>query len=428
MAITIDRRTCLRGACALLGLPLLEAMRPRSFAGEPPSTASPRPRLLFIDEIGNGVDNVRWYPTKLGRDWEITETLRPLEPFRDQITVLSGLRQTHDANGHLAADTFLTGAKATENAVSVDQVAAEHLGRDVQYPSLVLGPGGAGTQKKARTLSFDRKGRPIPSISDTEELFRKLFVAPTDTAVREAEARIARNESILDGLEAQTAALQRRISQEDARQVDAYLDAVRDMERQIARDRAWLRKSPPDVDKESFVAAQEAGGRQAAKYELTRLALLTERSRVATLMLTYWLGSVHSNTHHRGLKKNLDIVAERDLKAVKQFASFVESMQATPVGDGSLLDYTCIMFGSHMNNGTGWGQGFPFKSTFDSHSVRNLPILLVGGRKLGVKQGQHLLFPEEKTTMSQLFVEMLKIGGVAEPTFNGLDKGIPDLT
>ena len=402
-------------------------MQPGLFAGELPSPG-PRPRLLFIDEIGNGVDNVRWYPTKLGRDWEITETLRPLAPFRDQITVLSGLRQTHDDNGHLAADTFLTGAKATANAVSVDQVAAEHLGQDVQYPSLVLGPGGTGTQKWASTLSFDRKGRPIPSISDTEDLFRKLFVAPTDAAIREAEARIARNESILDGLEAQTAALQKRISKEDGRQVEAYLDAVRDMERQISRDRAWLRKAPPDVDKASFVAAQKGGKRQPPMYELTRLALLTERSRVATLMFTSGLGSVHGHTHHGGMQKNLDIVFERDLKAVEQFAGFVESLQATPVGEGSLLDYTCIMFGSHMNNGTGWGQGFPFKSTFDSHSVRNLPILLVGGRKLGVKQGQHLLFPDEKTTMSQLFVEMLKIGGIAEPTFNGLDRGIPGLT
>lgn len=426
MAILIDRRTCLRGTCALLGLPLLEAMRPRLFAGEGASQSS-NPRLLFIDEIGNGVDNVRWYPTRLGREWEITETLRPLEPFREQITVLSGLRQTHDANGHLAADTFLTGAKATANAVSVDQVAAEHLGRDVQYPSLVLGPGGTGTQKSARTLSFDRKGRPIPSISDTEDLFRKLFVAPTDAAIREAEARIARNESILDGLEAQTAALRRRVSKDDARQVDAYLDAVRDMERQIARDRAWLHKAPPDVDKASFLAAQDRGGRQPPMYELTRLALLTERTRVATLMFTHHLGSVHANTHHRGLKENLDIVFERDLKAVEQFAAFVESLQATPVGDGSLLDHTCIMFGSHMNNGTGWGQGFPFKSTFDSHSVRNLPILFVGGRKLGVKQGQHLLFPNEETTLSQLFVEMLRIAGVPEPTFNDVDKGIPEL-
>lgn len=429
MTTGIDRRTCLRSACALLGLPLLEAMPPRLFADEPSSpTPAPRPRLLFIDEIGNGVDNVRWYPTKLGRDWEITETLRPLAPFRDQITVLSGLRQTHDANGHLAADTFLTGAKAKANAVSVDQVAAEHLGRDVQYPSLVLGPGGTGTQQSARTLSFDRKGRPIPSISDTEDLFRKLFVAPTDAAIREAEARIARNESILDGLESQTVALQKRISKEDSRQVEAYLDAVRAMERQIARDRDWLRKAPPEVDKASFVAAQNRRGRQPPMYELTRLALLTERTRVATLMLTSGLGSVHANTHHRGQQENLDIVAARDLEAVTQFASFVESMQATPIGEGNLLDYTCILFGSHMNNGTGWGQGFPFKSTFDSHSVRNLPILLVGGRKLGVKQGQHLLFPEEKTTMSQLFVEMLKISGLPEPTFNGLDKGISGLT
>lgn len=144
----------------------------------------PKPRLLFIDEIGNGVDNVRWYPTKLGRDWEITETLRPLEPFRDQVTVLSGLRQTFD------------------------------------------------------------------------DLFQKLFVAPTGAAVREAEACQSRNESILDGLEAQTESLRKAISAEDARQVEAYLDAVREMDRQIARDRDWLHKAPPDVDKAAFVAAE----------------------------------------------------------------------------------------------------------------------------------------------------------------------------
>lgn len=424
----INRRTCLRGTCALLGLPLLEAMLPRLLANDQTAKANvPQPRLLFIDEIGNGVDNVRWYPTKLGREWEITETLRPLEPFRDHMTVLSGLRQTYDDNGHLAADTFLTGAKATSNAVSVDQVAAEHLGRDVQFPSLVLGPGGTGTVKWSSTLSYDRKGRPIPSISDAGALFQKLFVAPTDAAVREAEARISRNESILDGLEAQTVALRKSISAEDARQVDAYLDAVREMERQIARDRAWLHKAPPDVDKAAFAAAEKQG-RQPPMYELMRMALLAERSRVGTLMFTSGLGSVHGATHHKGQQSNLDVVAARDLKAVKLFASFVASMQATPVGDGTLLDYTCILFGSHMNNGTGWAQGFPFKSTFDTHSVRNLPILLVGGRKLGVKQGQHLLFPDEKTTLSQLFVEMLKIGGIPKPTFNGLEQGISELS
>jgi hypothetical protein len=423
----IDRRTCLRGTCAVLGLPLLESMQTRVLANDQAGTANvPKPRLLFIDEIGNGVDNVRWYPTKLGRDWEITETLRPLEPFRDQITVLSGLRQTFDDNGHLAADTFLTGARATSNSVSVDQVAAEHLGKDVQFPSLVLGPGGTGSVKWSQTLSYDRKGRPIPSISDAGALFQKLFVAPTGAAVREAEARQSRNESILDGLEAQTESLRKAISAEDARQVEAYLDAVREMERQIARDRDWLHKAPPDVDEAAFVAAQKQG-RQPSMYELMRLALLTERSRVGTLMFTSGLGSAHGNTHHKGQQSQLDAVAARDLKAVKMFAEFVAAMQATPVGEGTLLDYTCIMFGSHMNNGTGWGQGFPFKSTFDSHSVRNLPLLLVGGRKLGVKQGQHLLFPEEKTTLSTLFVQMLKIAGVPDPTFNHLDTGIPEL-
>ncbi len=427
MSHRIDRRTCLRGTCAVLGLPLLESMQTRVLANDQAGTANvPKPRLLFIDEIGNGVDNVRWYPTKLGRDWEITETLRPLEPFRDQITVLSGLRQTFDDNGHLAADTFLTGARATSNSVSVDQVAAEHLGKDVQFPSLVLGPGGTGSVKWSQTLSYDRKGRPIPSISDAGALFQKLFVAPTGAAVREAEARQSRNESILDGLEAQTESLRKAISAEDARQVEAYLDAVREMERQIARDRDWLHKAPPDVDEAAFVAAQKQG-RQPSMYELMRLALLTERSRVGTLMFTSGLGSAHGNTHHKGQQSQLDAVAARDLKAVKMFAEFVAAMQATPVGEGTLLDYTCIMFGSHMNNGTGWGQGFPFKSTFDSHSVRNLPLLLVGGRKLGVKQGQHLLFPEEKTTLSTLFVQMLKIAGVPDPTFNHLDTGIPEL-
>jgi hypothetical protein len=428
MARRIDRRTCLRGTCAALGLPLLEAMVSHRAAAAGPSAArGPRPRLLFIDEIGNGVDNDRWYPTRLGRDWEITETLRPLAPFRDQVTVLSGLRQTHDDNGHLSADTFLTGARATANAVSVDQVAAEHLGRDVQFPSLTLGPGGTGTQQDARTLSYDRKGRPIPSVGNAGSLFQKLFVPPAESAIREAEARLSRNESILDGLEAQTVALRRKISRDDARQVDDYLDAVREMERQIARDRAWLQQPPPDVDMASFAAARERGGRHAPMYELVRLALLTERTRVATLMFTSGLGSVHANTHHRGQKKNLDIVAARDLEAMEKFARFVASLQETPVADGTLLDHTCILFGSHMNNGTGWGQGFPFKSTFDSHSVRNLPILLVGGRRLGVRQGQHLLFPEEKTTLSSLFVSMLEFAGMPAATFNGVERGLPDL-
>lgn len=193
----LSRRAMLRGAGACIALPLLEAMFPRSVLADSSFRAAERsvaaqPRMICC-YIPNGVNEEQWLPTETGANWTLPPTLEPLQEHRADLTVLSGLGHSKSEGGHCGADTWLTAAnlkgtpgKDYQNAISVDQVAAQLHGKQTRFPSLELSSsGGTGTAGHSHTLAFDHAGTPLPTESNPARLFERLFT-PEGQAARDA--------------------------------------------------------------------------------------------------------------------------------------------------------------------------------------------------------------------------------------------------
>src|SRR5713226_4942523 len=257
----ISRRTVLRGMGVTLVLPLLDGMVP-AFA-TPRQTAKAARRLAVI-YVPNGIVMQNWTPVEEGADFSMTPTLKPLEPFREQLTVLTGLSGNPGGGPHAGAATrFLTDVAAKQDnanilaGTSVDQFVAREFGRDTQLASLELG---LDTRDFAgscdigyscaytNTISWKSPTTPLPIENDPRALFERLFgdSGTTDQATRIARAR--RDKSILDSITEKTASLSGRLGQGDRGKIEQYLDAIRDVERRIQKAEADSANALPDVD------------------------------------------------------------------------------------------------------------------------------------------------------------------------------------
>jgi hypothetical protein len=413
----LSRRQILKGGCAALSLPFLDAMLPRSVRA---NERAAKPRMLFV-YFATGVCNEQWYPQQTGKDFTFSPTLKALEPHRDDVTVLSGLRHEFDFNGHSAADTWLTADNpAGNNSISVDQLAVPHLGNDVRFPSLQLSVNsGTGKKRLTHTLSFNQKGTPIPAQSDPRNIFNRLFVAPDAKSLAEAERRLHSRRSILDDMRQQVAAIQRNLGDADSKRLTEYLESIREVEQAITREEAWLRKPKPEAD---AIILESGGHRIATKYNLIQLALKSNSTRIISYLSSREITRAHGDSHHGGQPEKLARLAESDRQQVELFSTLLTKLKNTPDVDGNLLDNTMIVFGSGMNNGDG------FKNGTGSHGVRKIPLVFAGGRNFGIKNGQHLMFPDDKTTFGQVFVTMLERAGLPDAKFKQYESGLSGLS
>ncbi len=417
MISILSRRQVIKGGCAALALPLLEAMIPRSTRA---AETRPHARMVFV-YFASGVANEEWYPRDTGKKYTLSPTLRALEPHRDEITILSGLRHEYDFNGHSAADTWLTADNPEgANSISIDQMVAPHLGRDVRFPSLQLSErSGTGAKRLTHTLSFNERGTPLPAQADPRQIFNRLFVAPDAASIAEAERRLASRRSILDDLQAEVAARRRSRGSGDSQRLTEYLESIREVEQAIAREESWLRKPKPEADA-AFLEAKR--GRIPIMYELIHLALKTDSTRVVTYLSSREITRVHEDTHHGGNPEKLAKVAASDRQQVGHFAEFLTRLKKTPDTGGNLLDNTMIVFGSGMNNGEGFSNGT------GSHGVRKIPLLFAGGRNFGIRNGQHLMFPDDRTLFGQVFTTMLQRADLCGGRFKRYENGLPGLS
>ena len=243
----LSRRYVLRAAGAMVSLPLFDAMLPRAWAA--PSTFEPLPKSEAVQPrmiccyVPNGVNIIDWVPTDTGENYTLSPTLKTLEAYRSDFTVLTGMGHPISKGGHSGADTWLTGADLASkpgadytNSVSIDQVVAAFHGPHTRYASVQLsdmsGTGGAG---HSHTLSFDATGSPLPAENSPRRLFERLFV-PESTADRAAAlARYAERRSILDAVVGDAKSLHRRLGTTDQKKLDEYLSSVRDTEKQVER-------------------------------------------------------------------------------------------------------------------------------------------------------------------------------------------------
>ena len=423
----LPRRTFLRGVGATLALPLLDAMVPAQTLLRK-TAASPAPRLGFV-YIPHGAIMARWTPAAEGTGFELTPILEPLEPFREQLNIVSGL-------GHRAADTtavhslspttWLSGVrpKPTQGAdalagVTADQIAARAVGQETLLPSIELatedhsGLIGACDRDYGciymNTLSWRTPTTPLPMEINPRKVFERMFGQGGSTADRLARRQDER--SVLDAIRGEALDLQRALGPKDRATVTDYLDNVREIERRIqtaAREQdaadLVLPEAPVGIPF-SFEA------HVTLMYDLLALAYQANVTHVFTFMVarevsnrTYPQVGVsdghHAVSHHQNRPEKIDKLVRIQHYHIGLFAHFLEKLRSTPDGDGSLLDHSILLYGSNMSNS-------------NAHDHFPLPSLVVGGGSGRLKGGRHLKYPDH-TPMSNLLVTLLKKVGVPE--------------
>jgi hypothetical protein len=422
--MALPRRTFLRGLGTTLALPLLDAMVPALSA----KSAKAPPRLGFV-YVSNGVIQEQWNPSTVGTGFELSPILKPLEPVRDQINVISGL-------AHLQADTFgdgtgdhprasaawLTGVHAFDRtkpgvevrlATSADQLIARQIGKGTPVSSLELnldmptqGACDSGDCFFVNTVSWRNETTPNPTEAHPRIVFERLFGDGGSTAQRLALAK--NTGSILDSVTQEVNRLAHSLGAGDRTKLNEYLDSVRDIEQRIQNTEAQGAQSielparPIDIP-DTFDAHAKL------MFDLQALAFRADITRVFSMIMARELSprtypnigvpeQHHPVSHHRNDPELIAKKAKIDTYHVQLLTYFLQKLQATPDGDGSLLDHSLILYGGGMGNG-------------NLHRHSDLPCLLVG--KLGgqFKTGRHLSYPEN-TPMTNLLLTILDKAGV----------------
>ncbi len=425
----LPRRAFLRGAGALIGLPLLEAMVPALSAYEK-SAAKPVNRLGFV-YIPNGVCQDAWWPKGDGPALELSRILSPLTPVKDQVTVFRGLAQ-HQAEGlgdgnaeHTRASScWLNGVhpKLTEGAdvqagITADQVAANELCKDTQLTSLELAlepnymVGNCNDGYSCvymNTFVWKTATMPLPMENNPRVVFERLFGLGGTAAQRMAELQTDR--SILDSVNMQMNNLQRKLGPSDRLIVSEYLESVRDIEKRIQKaavqtDSAQLPNNlerPVGIPDDFDVHAK-------LMFDLQYLALRADITRVISFQLAREFSGRsyphigvadghHAISHHDYLPERLEAYAKIGKYHVELFSYFLQKLQATPEGDGSMLDHTMYVYGGGISDG-------------DVHDHVNLPTLLVGGGAKEHGGGRYFKCPDS-TPMNNMLVSVLNKAGV----------------
>lgn len=416
----LPRRTFLRGLGAAVALPFLDAMVP-AFSSVAAAAGAPR-RLGFV-YIPMGMNPVPWMPAQAGRLTELSPTLIALTPFLDRLTVVSNLelKNANTTGNHASANcAFLSCAKAKrtegndyELGVTVDQVAAQQIGRETAIPSLELGTDliaqvGSCDNGYAcayqNNLSWSSTTTPLPTEADPRVVFERLFGDGGSPADRRAELR--RNASILDWVMADVSKLQGRLPAADRSRVGEYLDAIREVERRIQRAEQQSAESPlPDLERPANVPAVWEDHVK-LMLDLQVLAWRANVTRITTFQLareastrTYPHIGVpephHPVSHHGNDADLLAKLAKINAHHVTLFGYLLEQLRATPDGDGTLLDHATLLLGSGMSNP-------------DIHDHTNLPIVVVRGGKPGAR---HIKYPEA-TPLANLHLTLLDDVGV----------------
>ena len=394
----LNRRHFLRGLGTTMALPLLDAMVPLRASAA--ATAKPR-RSVFV-YIPNGVNGMTWQCTKAGRGYELSPSLKPLAKHQEDFTVFSGL---HHPNGlgqaHVCADTWLTGAKIDaqggrkyENTISCDQMMAEVVGQQTRFNSLEISiSAGTGQPFNSSTLAFSRDGVPLPADDNPKTIFNRLFGEEVG-GIAAQRARLTKRRSVLDAVLDDAKSLRLELGTDDRTKLDEYMHAVRDVEQRTERLDAWLDIPKPVVEKnlaapfQRDVPKAQAGEYWRTMFDIIVLALRTDMTRVVTYMngsegnglaipeigITQ---SRHNLSHHNGDPDVLARLSKSDAFIMQQFAYFLDKLKGVQEEGETLLERTMVLFGSGMSYG-------------HSHCNSNLPILLAGGKGLGLKHGQHL--------------------------------------
>jgi hypothetical protein len=400
---SLDRRKFIRGVGVALALPAFEATARAAGSGDRNDTKKRFACFYMPDGVPMPLaedpahKDWSWFPHGNGKEFKLTKCLEPLEPLREDLTVLSGLSHpsARSIHGHSNADQFLTGAATGpsgeyRNSISLDQVLAERFGDQTRLGSLVLSTdGGTGTPRGCHTISYNRNGRAIPAENRPKKIFDMLFVKNDNDASR----RLALSKSTLDDLLSDAKSLRKTLSKHDQKTLDEYLESVRETEIKVEKAKRWINLPLPEVDVDHLnldITPKEPKDYLRTMFELVYLAFKTDSTRIATYQIGRENGVGISDYLARAVGFNLTHQLSHETKKVggwknfgtycrflnEEYGRFASKLKATEEADGSgnMLDNTLLMFGSAS-------------SAF--HLSRNYPLILTGGRNLGFKHGQY---------------------------------------
>jgi hypothetical protein len=426
----LSRRTVLRGLGASVALPFLDAMTP-AFGAEPEI-----PLRLAFAYVPNGVIMQDWTPKGEGKDFEFSRILKPLEPFREHLLVLSGLASK---NGNALGDgpgdharagaAFLTGVHPRKtagadihNGISVDQIAANAIGHKTRLASLELGCEDSRTVGNCdsgyscaytNSISWRSATTPNPPEVNPRMAFERLYGADDTPLDPEARARrAASRRSVLDVVAGRAQALQQDLGPSDRRKLDEYLTGVREVERQIERAEKDSREIAAPFEKPDGIPAVYADYVK-LMFDLQLAAFQADLTRIVTFMLgregslqTYpEIGvpdSHHPLTHHRDQADLVEKVTKINAFHVELFAYFLGKMKAAAEGEGSLLDHATIVYGSGLADG-------------NRHTHEDLPLLVAGAANGAVAGGRHVAYRPD-TPLTNVFVTLAGLCGVSAET------------
>lgn len=402
--MNLGRRRFLRAAGVFVALPSLEAF----------AAAAPVRRRMLCINAPLGLHAPHFFPAAAGRDYATTPYLEPLKGLRDDFTVISGLSHPEVASGHDSGYSFLTGARHSgfmrgsfRNTISVDQLAAERIGGETRFPSLVLACEGAG-------MSWTRSGAPVPAASFPSSVFARLFLEGNAEEVEAERRRIRQGRSILDRVREEARAMEAVVGAADREKLDEYLTGLRELEQRLARDEEWAKRPKPTVDaKPPRNASNPADvvGKARLWFDLVRLAFQADSTRLITIQLmgTSSVPPVpgvtmghHDLSHHGQDPAKLEQLRKVEMEMMKALGDFLSALKETKEEGVPLLDRTMVFFGSNLGNAS-------------NHATTNLPVLFAGG---GFRHGRHLAFdPKGPPPLCNLFVSMLQRLGLEVDRF-----------
>ena len=413
-----NRRQFLRASGVTFGLPLLDSILPHGLRAAEVSTTpgftpdgKPRRMVCICNHLG--LHAPFYVPEGQGRGWKASRYLKAIEEFRDQMTVFSGVSHPEVDGGHNARKSFLTtaphpGGGSFKNSISLDQFAADYIGRETRFSSLML------STKGSNSLSWTRAGVPIPATSRASEIFRKLFLTGNADEVDAQILKLRMGQSIMDSVLDQAKSIHRRLDHDDQAKFDEYMTSVREVEQQMVRQQEWEKKPKPKPSAKlpkDVTDPADVIGSATLMYDLIHLALETDSTRLVTLEthgdfivppVEGVTEGYHTLSHHGQNPKKIEQLALIEIEHMRALNRLLTKLNGTKEQGETLLDRTMVLYGSVMGNAS-------------SHDNRNLPFLLAGG---GFQHGQHLGFdPEDNHPIGTLFVTMLQRLGIEADRF-----------
>jgi hypothetical protein len=415
----ITRRSFLKTSSCLLALPYLDSMAAKQ-------SAPALKRMIFLGggygftHAYHGTDNKSFFPEQAGKFSEIglTHTMKPLERHKNDITMVRNLTNLGVSNPHGGSQHHLSCGSYREHeaGISCDQIAAKTIGKECRFTSLVLSgndnmPGQGAGHGSGYSLSSDERGNSIPALNSPLDLYKTLFAQKGDSS-ETVIARLNKRKSVLDLVHKDASNVQRKLASEDAEKLDQYFTSVREIEQTLSREREWAnipkQQAPFAPPSEEMDGAKEVN----LVYDMMIIALQADMTRVisyrqpvASVIKSLGISlSPHSLSHYGSSGDSRVASEQRDKKIMELYAGFIDRLKRTKDLHGqSLFDNTIVNYGSNLKTG---------------HGTQDVPAILCGGAAKNIRKGEHIILPEENTSLGRYWLTLLQEAGVKTDKFN----------